>query len=301
MRKVILIALLAMIASQACQAQGLIESLYKKSVSTTANIVSDAVMNELCIVRQQYRLARDGKTYGKNNKPYYGETYSLGIKVSNGMIISNSVLEPWKDDPDFNRLNSSNQYKPELFWSYQRELKDTNFKEVDFEFGTDYIHPLDTGKQLFIHDEKKGDFGLSIDNTPGEKVGYMIWVYTNTNLQDSAMVVSIKQTSMKIVASEDSAKISLDENDSEKILGGFYVAPKYERGGRIQLQLIGVAVPSNNGQKWELSLLTKGSAEKKTTNPTSSEVKREDNGSAEPTPIETEKDKSDNKGKKKKK
>lgn len=260
-------------------------------------LLNSALSQELSIIRQQYRLARDGKTYGKNNKPYYGESYSLAIKISNGMILSNCVIEPWKDDVDFKRLNSSDQYKPELFRSFQRPLDNTNYREIDMEFGTDYIHPVDSRKSVYVHEEKKGDFGLSIDNTPGERMGYMVWVSSNTNLQDSAMSVTIKQNSMKIIASEDSTNINLNVTDSEKLLGGLFVVPKYERGGKVLLQLVGVAVLAENGKNWELSLLTKGKAEKKATS-TSSEVENE---KSEPTPIESPKEVSGKKGKKKKK
>lgn len=267
------------------------------SIDEQSALLISALSQELSIIRQQYRLARDGKTYGKNNKPYYGESYSLAIKISNGMILSNCVIEPWKNDVDYKRLNTSDQYKPELFWSFQRSLDNANYREIDMEFGTDYIHPIDSKKSVYIHEEKKGDFGLSIDNTPGEKTGYMVWVSSNTNLQDSAMTVTIKQNSMKIIASEDSTNINLNVTDSEKLLGGLFVVPKYERGGKILLQLVGVAVPVENDEKWELSLLTKGKAEKKAAS-TSSEVENE---KSEPTPIESPKEVSDKKGKKKKK
>lgn len=279
-----------------------LEEIFKKHFADqeSGNLISECISSELSIIRQQYRLARNGKTYGKNNMPYFGETYSLGIKISNGMIISNSVVEPWKNDSDFKRLNTSDQYKPELFWSYQRALNTTEYNAIDFEFGTDYIHPIDSNHQLYTHEEKKGDFGLAIDATPGEKAGYMVWVYTETNLQDSAMTVSVMQNPMRIVASEDSARITVKVNEPEKVLGGLYIAPKYERGGRIQLQVIGIAVPvENNEKKWELSLLTKGIAEKKTA--TVNTTGEDEKGSLEPTPIESSKEKPEDKSKKKKK
>ena len=267
-----------------------------KKAKTETSIVETSLFPELSIMRQQYRLSRDGKNYGKNNKPYYGETFSLGIKISNGLIVSNQVVEPWKNDEDYKRLNSSNQYKPELFGSFQRSLNNADYQEVDLEFGTDYIHSIDTKNNIFVHEEKKGDFGLSIDNTPGEKNGYMVWVCTNTNLQDSTMSVNVKTSPMRLVASEDSVYISLDVVESDKILGGLYVVPKYEQGGRILLQIVGIATVSGEENKWELAVLTKGVAEEKTS-PNPTEVNNDN--SAEPTPIETPK--SDKKGKKKKK
>lgn len=131
------------------------------------------------------------------------------------------------------------------------------------EFGTDYIHPVDSRKSVYVHEEKKGDFGLSIDNTPGERMGYMVWVSSNTNLQDSAMSVTIKQNSMKIIASEDSTNINLNVTDSEKLLGGLFVVPKYERGGKVLLQLVGVAVLAENGKNGNSHCLQKERPERK--------------------------------------
>lgn len=267
-----------------------------KQVQTETSIVESSLLPELSMIRQQYRLSRNGKTYGKNNKPYYGETFSLGVKISNGMIVSNNVVEPWKHDADYERLNSSNQYKPELFGSFQRNLDNTDFQEIDLEFGTAYIHSLDSKSTIYVHEEKKGDFGLSIDNTPGEKNGYMVWVYTNTNLQDSTMSVNIKQSPMRIIASEDSAYVSLDVVDSEKILGGLYVVPKYEKGGRILLQIVGIAAIAGDENKWNLAILTKGVAERKAT---SNHTEVNNGSSAEPTPIKSPKGISDKKRKKK--
>lgn len=279
--------------------QSLFDDFVKNASSKSASsLVVNAVSEELTIIRQQYRLARDGKTYGKNNRPYYGETYSLGIKISNGMILPISVIEPWRDDADYKRLNTSGQYKPERFWTYQRPIAKAEYSVVDLEFGTDYLHPMKGNEALYMHEEKRGDFGLPIDDTPGEKAGYMVWVSTNTNLQDSAMAVTIKHSSMKMIASEDSAHIELNANDAGKLLGGLFVVPKYERGGKIQLQIVGVAVPSDNNKKWELSLLTKGVAEKNTA---SSPAEINSDSSAEPTPIELPKENPDKKGKKKKK
>lgn len=269
-----------------------------KQAKAETSIIESSVMAELSIVRQQFQLARDGKTYGKNNKPYYGESYSLAIKISNGMILSSSVIEPWKNDVDYNRLNQSGQYKPELFWTYQRSLNDVDYHEVDLEFGTVYNHPLDVKQQLYVHDEKKGDFGLEIDESAGEKSGYMVWV-SSTNLQDSAMSVSIKQTPLNLVASEDSARIALDASDDNNILGGLFVVPRYERGGRIQLRLVGVAVPAEADGKWELYLLTKGNPDRKS-DVTPTETGNNDT-SLEPTLIDSPTKETVKKDKKKKK
>ena len=82
----------------------------------------------------------------------------------------------------------------------------------------------------------------------------MIWTYSKTDIQDSAMAVVFQQSSFTIEAKEDSSLIEMTPASPEKIIGGIFVTPKIEKGGRVQYLLSGVAVRSkSNG--WSLQLL----------------------------------------------
>lgn len=267
--------------------------------STDNCIISDnemaffikSIVPELSIIRQQYRLVRDGKRFGKNNKPYYGETYSLAVKVSGGMIFLDNVTEPWKYDPDYKKQNASGNYTPEQFWSYQRTLTEPVYSDIDMELQSNYVTSLNNQKSLFMHTDKHSDFGLSIDNTEGKKDGMMIWVYSKTNVQDSTMVAELRQNSMSLEARLDSSIVDITPTEPEKILGGIFVTPQYSRGGRVQLCLTGVAV-KNQDCKWSLQLLaTEGNVtlteSKDSTDKRKASKKKntKSSGDAEPTPI----------------
>ena len=218
------------------------------------SILKEALSSDLYLIRQQYRLERKGKTYGKSYKPYYGETYSLGIKVSGGMYVTNSVIEPWKGDVDYERVNADGKYKPEYFWTYQRHLNDSVYKAVELDFGTAYISAVNVDKSLWLHQDLQSDFGLSIDNSLGEKRGYVLWAYSNTDAQDSAMVVELRQSVFKTVVKADSTLVPMSPNNEGKLIGGLFVVPKYEKGGVVKMMLAGVAV-KNAASKWSLQLL----------------------------------------------
>ncbi len=215
-----------------------------------------AILPELSIIRQQYRLERNGEYFGKNNKPYYGESYSMAIKVSGGTMFLSEVVEPWKRDSDYARDNASGNYKTSLYWTYQRPINDTIYKSIDLEIkGTsDYVSPLNADKSLYLHTDAISDFGLSIDNTTGNKNGYMIWAYSKTNVQDSAMTIDFQQSPFTIEAKADSSLVKMNPFTPEKIIGGIFVTPKFERGGRVQYLLSGVAV-RNQSDEWNLQLL----------------------------------------------
>lgn len=222
--------------------------------SAVSRLLETAVVSDLYIVRQQYRLERKGKTYGKNGSPYYGETYSLGVKVPGGMYVLNTALEPWKGDADYERVNVDGKYKPEYFWTYQRPLAGGPYKTLELDYGTSYISPANADSSLWLHQDLHSDFGLAENKDLGEKEGFMMWAYSNTGAQDSAMVVSLRQFAFKTSVAADSTLIPMTPNDTGKLIGGLFVVPRHEKGGVIKMTLAGIAVKNDDGG-WSLQLL----------------------------------------------
>lgn len=218
-------------------------------------ILTEAISSELSVIRQQYRLERNGETYGKNGKSFYGETYTLAIKVAGGLYVSGHAIEPWRNDADYERVNVDKKYKPDYFWCYQRALKDSVYKPVELEIGTEFLQPVNAGKSLWKHQDKMSDFGLSEDVTLGKKTGYMLWAYASPDIQDSAMVVNLRQNTFVVDVKADSTLQEVTPKEVEKVIGGLFVIPKYEGRGRVQFWLAGVAVKVGKA-KWALQLLT---------------------------------------------
>lgn len=277
MKKNLLLWLLLTFSIIPCSAQISIADLLKNGakIGQGINMVKEALSPDLYIIRQQYRLERKGKTYGKSHKPYYGETYSLGIKVSGGMYVTNAAIEPWKGDVDYERVNADGKYKPEYFWTYQRHLNDSVYKAVELDFGTSYISAVNADKSLWLHQDLQSDFGLAADNSLGEKKGYMLWAYANTDVQDSAMVVELRQSVYKTDVKADSTFVPMLPTNESKLIGGLFVVPKYEKGGVVKMMLAGVAV-KNDASKWSLQLLVCNQKSNEVVlNPTESSTKPE--------------------------
>ncbi len=238
---------------QAVEAQTLRDFIQSRAVGTDSLLVK-AVTPSLSIVRQQYRLLRDGEYFGKNNMPYYGESYTLAVKISGYTILQNQVVTPWLNDADYIRVNQTEKYIPVHFWSYQRALNDSVYKPVEWELDSHYTRPADTDSLLYKNEDTVSDFGLSVDNSLGEKFGYMIWAYSSTNVQDSAMHVSLRQYNYRVDESSDNSKVFVTPSEPDKILGGIFVVPFFESGGIIRIALSGVATKTVEG-KWVLCLI----------------------------------------------
>lgn len=227
-----------------------------QTVANSSSVEMQAITPELSVIRQQYRLERNGSYYGKNNLPFYGESYSLAVKVSGGTYLTSDAVEPWRIDTDYARDNASGNYKPSIYWTYQRPINEAKYKAVNLEIKdeSEFVKPVNAEKSLYLHTDAINDFGLSIDNTTGNKKGTMIWVYSKTDIQDSAMAVVFQQSSFTIEAKEDSSLVEMTPTTPEKIIGGIFVTPKIEKGGRVQYLLSGVAV-RNKSNGWSLQLL----------------------------------------------
>lgn len=267
MKKIIVFSLMLIVGAGQIYAQlpKWALDLGKRSVQADSTIVPlvtylDAVQPALSIIRQQYRLERNGDFFGRQNKPYFAETYSLGIKISGGTILHRSVVFPWENDADYQRINGSGKYKPAYFRSMQRSVMGGEWKAVELELGTQYVAPFSSDSLLYRHTDATADFGLPIDETAGSKQGYMIWAYSTSNLQDSAMQVKFQQSELKIEAKTDGNTISVKPGNISNVLGGIFIVPQVERAGYIKLLLVGVAARNSHGE-WSLNLMTTKSGE----------------------------------------
>ena len=86
-----------------------------KTSLVESDLVFKAVAPALKIIKQQYRLKKDGDFFGRNNKPHFGESFSLGVKVAGGTILQNEVLYPWVNDKDYKDVNEAGKYTPVLY------------------------------------------------------------------------------------------------------------------------------------------------------------------------------------------
>lgn len=224
-----------------------------KTSLVESDLVFKAVAPALKIVKQQYRLKKDGDFFGRNNKPHFGESFSLGVKVAGGTILQNEVLYPWLNDKDYKDVNEAGKYTPVLYESYQKSVIGGDYEKVDFELNTPYVKPVGKDSLLYIHSDVYSDFGLNMDTASGEKSGYMLWVYETDGKCD------YKVETLNLQASVEATVIPMKTSSPSKVLGGVYVIPVNERPGTISFYLVGVASTCNN-KDWSLKLLTKDDA-----------------------------------------
>lgn len=280
-----LLAALILPFAQGVEAQTIDELLEQfrgnRGAAIEHSAVGQALMPALSVIRQQYTVNREGQAYGKRGQRFYGETYTLAVKVPGYTIMQEGVLFPWEGDTDFAQLNRSGApYQPVLAWSMQRALTDSIWQEVGLELGTPRtVSPIRADSLLFKHVDRFMDFGLLIDETPGQKQGFMVWAVSDTDTKDSAMHVCLSMMNMRIEARADSTCLAVQSDAPEKAIGGLFVVPRVERLGVIRLYVVGVA--SRKGESdWKLCLLTKPGNAPTPTDGTASGPSRSDEAEA---------------------
>lgn len=288
---VILLCLTLLTVPMSTMGQSLKDLLNRRASGVSDSLVLKAISPSLSIIRQRYHLEKNGDTYGKANKPYYGETYTLGVKVSGGTILQKDVVYPWLNDKDYLKANASGKYTPKYFSSEQRTLNDCTYRPVELELGTPYVQSMGENGLLYMHSDAYNDFGLSLDRSSETHDGYMVWVYTDTNVGDSAMTVNMKFSTMKLdVATDSVQQKQLSPDNSDKVIGGLYIVPVIERPGHIQLKIAGVASKVEDS-KWVLSTFAvPAKSDKEVTQPSADEQKETaEEVNADPTPIKKKK------------
>lgn len=246
MRKVLFVSL-AIIASQAFAFAQWSQSMFN---SPNQQLVEDAVRNGIVLIRQDYQL-RDTLTnqkYGRNHEAYFGTVYSIAAKVQNALSVSDKFVSPWEYDSNYEHYRSS-QYQPIIFKTMIRELSDSTFTELQYD--NNNIRALKDGIVYYVDSLSHPNRGFIIDQSKGEKDGWLVWVCSSDTTQLSNASLSLVTYKYKATIEEGLTKYSVKRPTvSVGILGGIYVCPRTTTIGTVEFMFEGLIIPDGN-DNWQ--------------------------------------------------
>lgn len=238
-------------------------ALRNRFSAASDSVLINAVMPGLYVVRQQYQIRSnaDGKLYGKDGNNWFGETYSLGVKVAGGLLVDRRVMQPWADDVDFSKINNHGKYVPQLYrTTYLRPLDGEAYREANLDFDTpEYMEAYGTDSLLYRHIEAQADFGFLTDERFGTADGYMLWAYRDSTASHAGMRVKLRVARKQLGNVADSLSVDCLPPDAGTVLGGVFIVPVVDRVGQITCRLAGMALPASDG-RWVLRSLTREAA-----------------------------------------
>jgi hypothetical protein len=215
--------------------------------SSNQQLIEEAVKDGLFIVRQSYLLKDSVTSYGWDNMPNFGTTYSLGVKVADGYYLADQVVHPWKYDSKFDEFCNNKQYKPIIsqteYLSYN-SLKDSIFLPFLYQ-------PNCVGKQIYlVSDSLFENKGFAVDKSDNVKQGWLVWLVSTDSLEK----ITHESLSLLVYRNElksETGTYNIEAPTTNKIVvGGIYIVPKVESIGKLTFYLSGIA--HKEGDDWQI-------------------------------------------------
>lgn len=239
MKKVVNLCIVFITSIYYCNGQDLQNILFKNQ---TVSIIENAVIEGITIVSQSYQL-EDTVThqkFGRYGKPEFGQGYSVGVKIPGKLILHRSAVEPWNEDPNFERYKKS--HMPVRYKRTIRECGDTLITEKIVQ--NEHIDDLYRSELFALQDSSINvKQGFQLDTLPGNKNGWLIWVISDNPIEKSD---SIHNESLMIYKSElsfnnEQCEVNIKAPSTEKeVWGGIFVTPVQTSVGQITFFLSGI-------------------------------------------------------------
>lgn len=214
-------------------------------------IIEKAVSNGLFVCRQSYQILdlKTGDLYGLNGQEEFGTQYTLGIKACDGFLTYDKFMHPWDYDDKFNKYRG--KYTPVIYNSSFAEQNETaTFDSLNCDKG--YKAMCDSSL-CQVPSKTFGRKGFVLDNTSGEKEGWIVLVTYSTGQsleQNTSLNYLIYNETFTVKDSKSLLKANLP-NTATNILGGIFVTPIYTGIGKVEFKLCGVLVQAAN-KEWRL-------------------------------------------------
>lgn len=231
--------------------------LYGQLSFTAQNqiLIEEAIKDGFFIIRRCYQLqdtvANAPAYYGWNNLPYFGETYSLGVKTPEGYYLTDKAFRPWIYDSRFEDYAGSSRYVPALLAGSYRLPEDTVYHTLP-DSGV-VIKDISTHRVYLAQDTALfRQKGFSVDYSDGVKKGWLVWVVSDTPLAEQnrqALSFLIYRSELTFEPEKDCYEIR-DPVTSQNILGGFYLLPEVTGIGHLVLHLTGIL--HHEQGKWQV-------------------------------------------------
>lgn len=209
-------------------------------------LIDEALSGSFVKLNQSYELCDTVKDehFGRNGEDNFNIIPFVGINTANGLVFPSAILKPWTYDRDFDEYKG--QYKPVTTASKLSVLN------TDKDLGLSGQDQVATGKSItkflcVLNDSIQSRGGIAVDSVPGQKNGWLIWLSSNANLEESD---SVRFTSIKkgIEVPIDGGYLHIDKPEiSETVYGGVFVTPVQTSIGQLTFTLTGVMVLDEEG------------------------------------------------------
>lgn len=224
--------------------------------SSETLLLEKTLSDGLLLIRQEYQLedTLTLKRYTLDNRSDFGSVVSFAVLTEYGYITMNDIISPWERDSQYEQYNGS-QYRPVLSKTLIRTVKDSTWCDAAL-ISPQYVSQIKDSKWVEVQDSLYAG-GLSIDYSNGKKDGWIVWLTSEKNHNDSSALSLATYRQTLELSYKDSDDIAIKSpNTNSNVFGGIYINPCFGRIGQIIFKVCGIIVKKNNS--WVLLRCTSG-------------------------------------------
>lgn len=216
------------------------------------DFLRNALEQNMVITRSQYLLKdNSGGYYGYGGDSIFGEAFDVAIKCGQALVTYNTTLTPWVADSKFSSYSNSSEYSPVLSTVKVSPVGERLSYEP-------YWYELSSIRQRTERNCRENVITILNDTTAygalpyfdaeGEHLrGFIVWVAPDGLGFGSAHGrVKLSFTSPELTFTNGVSQ-KIDDPSNNSAISAFYIIPRTQANGLIQLTLCGVVYKDNNG------------------------------------------------------
>ena len=211
--------------------------------TSNQQLIEEAIKEGVFIVHSYYRLQDTVASayFGWQNQNWFGQSYSLGIRVKEGYYLMDKAIRPWVYDKKFEQYAQSNRLVPVISSSEYKMPVDTSYTALPYNNVTTNV--VQAQQHYFVQDSTLfHQKGYPVDNSDGLKNGWQVWLVVDKPMEeDNAQIPTFLIYRLELTFENGEACYEVrDPSTNKHVLGGFYVLPIVTDIGQISFHLLGV-------------------------------------------------------------
>ena len=263
-------------------------------------LVEDAVKDAIVVIDSKYCIldTESNQKYGRNGQEYFNILKFIGCKTDNGIIVSETALNPWDKDKAFDKYRNNKKYEPLLDESLTiQSLSGGNESIINI---SNIVSLNNDSTLACIKTKETQADGLLLSDNPDAASNWMIWIEENSeneNKESSMPTLSTIKKNIDLTNGE----VAVDSpNPTRSYKGGFYISAKVVTVGIVEFSLAGMTIIKDC--KWTVVPINDRTFTKSTDSPSLKETPEIIAPEEDLTPVKgNEKDRKKKKSKAKKK
>lgn len=213
-------------------------------------ILKKMIKSGLFISKQSFQIydKENDNLFGLNGKKEFGIQYSVGVKIPDGLLLTDRAVRPWLYDPKYEKYKE--KYEPVFFQAMYAEIGDKlHYRTLKYKLSEQQVL-LSGGLYRFFSTCFDGK-GFVLEKTEGAKSGWLVWITCKKNADlDHSTGLDYIIHKKEVIVDKRKCTFSIEGPETaDNVLLGIYIVPVCSQIGVLEFRLCGIVVPDDKAWK----------------------------------------------------